>query len=340
MTQQKQSGGSGSTNIQVATVQVGLGYEDVRAIARDVFDQNFAALAQQAGDVAAERAESIRDEIVDRLAREGTSADNFSHVGKQVALLDAQKGFAVSGDEELKQVLVDAVIGLAGEPERSLKSIVLQESIKIIASLTPDQLRLLATIFVIRHVSFNGSSSLSALLSEYQKHIDFSVGQLSVTQGALRHLEYLGCGKTSISSASLYGIVSENYPGLISKGYLESELLAAFSPDPLPFAGVMRCLRDPSRLQVAAVNNRVVDEKSAGWTEHQAAIAKLKLTENLIEEAVFDAEVRTISPEAAYLADIWRDEHLDGFELTSVGIAIGHTYAVAHGLTADLSIWL
>lgn len=340
MTQQKQSGGSGSTNIQVATVQVGLGYEDVRAIARDIFDQNFAALAQQAGDVAAERAESIRDEIVDRLARKGTSADNFSHVEKQVALLDAQKGFAMSGDEELKQVLVDAVLGLAGEPERSLKSIVLQESIKIIASLTPDQLRLLATIFVVRHVNFAGSSSLPALLSEYQKHIDFSVGQLSVTQGALRHLEYLGCGKTSISSASLYAIASGDYPGLISKGYLEPELMAAFSPDPFPVAGVMRCLRDPGRLQIAAVNNRVVDEKSTGWTEHQAAIAKLKLAENLIEEATFDAEVRSISPEAAYLADIWRDQHLDRFELTSVGIAIGHTYAVAHGLTADLSIWL
>lgn len=340
MTQQKQSGGSGSTNIQVATVQVGLGYEDVRAIARDVFDQNFAALAQQAGDVAGKRAETIRDEIVERLEQEGKSADNFSHVEKQVALLDAQKGYALSGDAELKKILVDSVVSLSHEPERSLKSIVLQESIKVVASLTPDQLRILAAIFVIRHVSFGGASSLSGLFSEYHKHLGIAVGGMNVTVGALRHLEYLGCGKTSLSVAGLYAIVSGHYQGLVSQGYLETDLLASFSPDPLPPSGVIRCLRDPTRLQIAAVNNDVLDGKSPSWTEHQKTVAKEKLTGNLIDEAAFNLEAQSISPESAYLTDVWKDQDLGKFELTSVGIAIGHTYATARGLTADLSIWL
>lgn len=340
MTQQKQSGGSGSTNIQVASVHVGLGYEDVRAIARDVFEQNFATLAQQAEDVASKRAETIRDEIVDRLTAKGAGADSFSHVEKQVALLDAQRGYALSGDDELKQVLVDAVVGLSAETERSLKSIVLQESIKAVSSLTPEQLRLLAAIFVVKHVSFGNVSSLTSLFKEFDKHVDFSVGGLIASAGALRHLEYVGCGKTSLSSASLHSIVSLNYQGLISRGHSEEELSSAFAPESFPPGGVMRCLRDPARVQIAALNNRVLDEKSHGWSPHQKEIARQKLAENLIDEAAFEIEVRAISPEAEYLFEVWTSQNLNAFELTSVGIAIGHTYATARGFIADLSIWL
>lgn len=340
MTQQKQSGGSGSTNVQIASVQVGLGYEDVRSIARDIFDQNFAVLTQQAGDVAAARAAEIRDEIVGRLSSAGLSADGFSQVEKQVALLEAQKGFAVSGDEELKKVLVDAVLSLSAAPERSLKSIVLQESVKIVSSLTPDQLKALSAIFAVRHVSFGGTNTLTELFGAYQKHINFSVGQLDITEGSLRHLEYLGCGKTSLSEAGLYPILTGNFPGLISAGYAEADLRTAFSPDPFPPVGVVHCLRDPTKLQIAALNKKVLEARSSSWTPHQKMVAAEKLQENLLSESAVEAEVKSISPEAAHLWSAWSDRKLKAFELTSVGIAIGHTCLSANGMDADLAIWL
>ena len=283
MTHQKQSGGSGSTNVQVASINVGLGYEDVRSIARDIFEQNFANLAKQAGEIAGARAEEIRDEIIDRLSKSDVDPDNFSHVEKQIALMDAQKAYALSGDEELRQVLVDAVIGIAPEKERSLKSIVLQESIKVVPSLTAPQLRILATVFIIRHVNLASPDSLKALFEQYLRYAELSLGDLDVTAGYLRHLEYLGCGKTSISSVALYGLMQASYPGLISQGYERDELFAAFQPDAFPSGGVMPCFRNPELMQIAAKDSNVLDLKSGSWSAHQKNIAAEKLSSNLID---------------------------------------------------------
>ncbi len=62
---QEQRGGMGSTNIQIIH-NPGLTVEDVRAVAKGVFEENFAKLRDEAGATAAARAEEIREEFIQR----------------------------------------------------------------------------------------------------------------------------------------------------------------------------------------------------------------------------------------------------------------------------------
>lgn len=335
---QQQKGGYGSTNIQIDTVVTGLSYSDVREIASGLFRDNFANLMAEARSAAATRAEEIRDEIIGKLELDPKSnPESFSQVEKQVMLLEAQKAYAVSGDEELKSLLVHAVVNASSAPERSKKFIVIGESIKIAPLLTKNQIKALGIAFAIRFVNF-GQNSLCDLFDVYVRSINLNLPEIDLTAGDIRHMEYLGCGSMGISSLSMWDLLNGDYHGLLSLGFSAEQLKVAFAPDPVPLP--MRvCPRDVTKLEIATHREDQIDKTP--WNINQKAIAKQKIKENLIDEQTAISEIEINSQLAGYLYKQWSESNLNNFALTSTGIAIGYTYIAERVPNlADLDIWL
>lgn len=336
MTQQ-QKGGSGSTNIQIGVVSTGLTYSDVRDIATDLFRENFAHLAAAAKDAAESRASEIRDEIIERLEKDKRADPQaFSQVEKQVILLEAQKAYALSGDDELREILVKAVIDASSAPERSKKSIVLGEAVKIAPLLTKNQIKALGIAFSIRFVHYC-TVNLNSLFDTYLKSINLVDKLIDLSAGDIRHMEYLGCGTLGIGGLEFYDILKTDYHGLICAGFTHEELQASFSPEAIPLP-IRNCHRDHSKFEIATDRQDHID--ATAWSAHQKTVAKVKIQERPIDEQSIRLELERHSDLAVYLYDQWSETSLKHFQLTSAGIAIGHTYISDRIQIGDLDVWL
>ncbi|USU13192.1 hypothetical protein NF701_04975 [Sphingomonadaceae bacterium OTU29THOMA1] len=339
MTSQDQKGGSGSTNIQIASVTTGLSYADVRDIAADLFERNFADLTAFAQQTARSRAEEIRDEILARLESDPKARpDTFNQVEKQIYLLEAQKAYALSGDDDLKSLLVNAIVGVSDTPERSKRSIVLGESIRVAPLLTPNQLRSLGASFAIWKVNF-GVSSLEELFTRYATAIDLQNHDIEVTPGDILHLQYLGCGIEGTHQLKMDTLLRGDYPMLLQLGYSTEELRAAYFPETIPMNVIRPAMRDGTRLEIAIRRSANFDDVT-GLTTRQVETSKRLLSERLIDADRLQEELTAMGGKARYLYDRWASSSLADFRLTSVGIAIGHTFVAERLAVPSLDIFL
>lgn len=336
---QQQKSGAGSINIQIETVSTGLTYNDVKGIASDLFKENMAKLVAVAKDVAEARAEEIRNEIFAEIEKQKqVDPQSFSQVEKQIILIEAQKSYAISGDAELKNLLVKAVVSASSAPERSMKSITLGEAVKIAPLLTNNQIKFLGMVFAIRYVNFFKPENINELFDLYLHVINLTEKHISLTAGDVRHLEYLGCGTMGLASISFYDILKADYSGLLCAGFSHEELQAAFHPEPVP--QIMRiCHRDASRWEIATHRQNLLDVFPL--LPNQRAVAKQKIQERLIDEKNVIAELEKHSEISAYLYKQWSEFRMGNFQITSVGVAIGYAY-IAERVSdlADLNIWL
>ncbi len=325
---QSQRGGIGSQNVQVGTVHVGLSYSEIKALALDLWNANFPILQKTAFEKANERAEEIREEIMRKIAEKGEeAAKSFSHPEKQVALVEAQKSYAISGDEELKAMLAASVANLAGEAERSIKSIVISEAIKTMPNLTKRQLRVLATTLVVRHYALNSYATIELWLDGIKRLLGGNVNDVICSLGDLRHIQYVGCGSVSIRGLEFYGMFEINYPAFISKGYSVDEMAAAFGDWPIPSDALCECLNDPKKIQIAALNKPILLQKFGDWPPEKLQIAEKKLVERLMQNHEINNRISQINSDGKHFVDFWSsDPGIRNLELTSVGIAVAHTY--------------
>ncbi len=344
MTEQNQSGGMGSTNTQIAHVSIGMSYSDVRDIATDVFNANFLALKGEANDTSELRRAELVDAIIDRLKNENIhELAGFAHPEKQIALFEAQKAFALSGDSVLKSMLVDTIAKLAQEPERSLKSIVLQEAIKTMPSLTPRQVSVLAVSFLIRSVAFNGAGTLGIYFQKIKEGLGETASTLEASDGDFRHLEFTRCGVVELGDISLQEVLRRTYPGIVSAGVADEVVQAKFSDVGVPNNGIMPSLWGSGKYQIAAVNEHVLDIKSNhyNWTAEQKSAALELLTSSPLDDETLKNAICGISDFASRLYHFWADTNLSSLKLSSVGIAVAHTFCVSNGLDlADLDVWI
>jgi hypothetical protein len=334
---QQQKGGSGSTNIQIGTLSTGLTYSDVRTIAAEIFEQNFAHLSMAAKETANQRAEEMREDVLSELQKGSSDPSSFSQVEKQVALLEAQKAYALSGDDELKEMLVRAVVEVSKSPERSKKSIVMSEAIKVAPLLTPEQLRTLGLVFSVAQVNFK-AASLEDLFSQYAITINLAKARLGVTVGDLRHLEYAGCGSVGLTGIIWDKLFRTDYTGLIQRGFskevADERLIGVVPPPP-----VRRSVRTPGLLEFAF--HRIADiDNVVPWSTSQKELVKNFMNEHLMTEDEIRSEIMEVGGDASYLFGQWTELHLSQFKLTSVGIAVGYTFIAQHTPLSDIEIWL
>lgn len=344
---QNQDVGSGATAIQaggsVTVVNVGVTSSEARQIALDVAKATFYELTGAAKEIASVRVEEITDQVIKKLEKDFPAGlQKAKDPDFQYALYTVQKEYARNGDKELGDLLVDLLVDRSKQDQRDILQIVLNESLSTAPKLTNSQLAALAVIFLFKYTQ-NHSVGNHQLLGEYlDKYVLQFIQKLSKNSAGYQHLEFAGCGSILIGS-TLEEVLGNNYQGLFVKGFDQSELANRAISVGLDSRLFIPCLNDQSKLQVKSLNKDGAEkylETSGVSQEDRAKILGLfdigKMSPSEIKDKVI-----TIRPYMAQLFEVWNDSEMQSFNLTSVGMAIGHANIKRFiGEFASLAIWI
>ncbi|WP_419742414.1 LPO_1073/Vpar_1526 family protein [Paraclostridium dentum] len=273
---QEQKGGKESTNIQVANVNnfQGIGYNDVKCICRDLFEQNFITLKNEALEVVQERIEIFNNKYIDKLIDE--KIENISELKKpdmQFVLYEAQKSYARNGGNNLLEILVSILAERTKESNESLLNLNYNEALTIIPKITSEQMDLLTLVFLLRYTC-NNSVKCEETLKSYLKTYILPFSDISnIKNSTLKYMTYLGCGNVLVGD-KLELILSKTYPEVFENKNIKQYMI------------------------------------------------------NLV-------------PEIGKVFGIWDGSELHCFDLTSIGILIGHAnLKMKTGINPNLSIWI
>jgi len=348
-----QTGGSGSTNIQVEHMNVhGLSATEARQIALDVFNANFYKLSEEAAQLAARRAEEMIDKFLSELESQSPeSVNNMNDPDLQYVLFNAQMEYARSGDEELGDRLVQLLIERTKEKERTLKQIVLNEAMTVLPKLTESQMNILTFAFLNKRLIFQGVLSHPQLITSLTKYVTPFLISPIPSENDFLHLEYLGCVELErLATNELGATYRTGYSGLFSKGF-NMETLRGYIPEYGPDIDLtekiktllIRCLNNSELFQLNAVRQDALEIKAKDLQLSETVIGQLTSLHNnhLMTEQEVEAHLEKDYPDYAVMRDLWKNTYLNGLSLTTVGIALAHANLKNKtDITGGLEIWI
>jgi hypothetical protein len=324
----EQSGGAGSFNAQagrdVVVNNPGITAADAIEIAEGVFWKNFLAMGGTAEQVLRERVERFIRDFVGRLQAENPlGLSSMADPDMLKTLYTAQEGYASSGEDDLEGALIDLLVDRAGQQERNLKTLVLNQAIATVPKLTRQQRASLAVIFFVRSSRYVGPLKLSSFYTYTKRYLAPFVEQLSVTYSDFGYMQYAGVGALGLASVLLGDAFYQSGSGYFTKGFRREEV-----PTPLiPFLDdsevFIPCLRDPERLQINARESSEVNALSVA--KNIPELVEYEDHGRMFEQDIRDDLVAQI-PSLELLFSLWKADSMGfaHFDLTAVGIAIGH----------------
>lgn len=348
---QEQNGGEASQNLQAGrdiVIASSLDVATVREIALDVYKANFMDLGQTAADIAFTRAERLTNDFLSSLGKKSPDAlQNTSEPDVRRTIYNAQAEFACSGEEDLRGMLVDLLVARTQRPERDVMALALNEAVSAAPRLTRNQRAALAVMFVIGHTAYMGKLDLSAFFSNFERNLSPFVDLVPTKDSDYQHLASVGVATSGLGLAtqSFAARISRSNPEFFRNGYskelLESNLHAsALLSDRNVF---IPALRDPANMQLSARANRdptslaTFDGKYSAVTGMVAELGNGDLMAEQTVRTDFIARLPMLEP----LVELWDTAQIRRMNLTSTGIAIGHTlWAETTGDEAGLGIWL
>lgn len=344
---QKQNAGDNSTNLQGQQVIVnqGISYSDAKEIANDVFKANFIALKQEAAIIAQERAEEVTEKVMAQISKRHPESINlFETPALQDALFTVQKQYAISGDKDLGDLLVDILVDRAAAPKRNMVQIVLDESLSIAPKLTLEQFDTLTLNFLLIRTRRLDAGNYEGLLTHFRKRIVPFIENLSDKNSDYTHAEYLGCGHVRAGDyGQLEGNLRTTYKAFFSNGFSEEELKEKVG-ERINLQGlIIRCFHDNEKLQIGVLDDETLENiASKNGLENETKQKLKQLFESSTKPANEVKKMLTDAiPEMERIFETWDKSPFNKFELTSVGIAIAHAnYRRKIGDTMDLSIWI
>ncbi len=347
---QKQEAGNGSTNLQCQSIVIhkGINYVDAKEIALDVYKANFIQLGNEAAVLATRRATELIDDFLQKLKYDDENAlVSMNSPGMQIAIYEAQKQYAKTGDKNLEELMVDILVERAGTSERNLKQIVLDESLSVVSKLTTEQMDALSINFLIVKTSNPNLGSLEALCTYVAKQIVPFLAELTETSSCYEHLEYAGCGSV-IHVGSLLSIERffiNSYSGLFSKGFSEARFKSETGMIEKFQELTTRCLhcRETENYQLNAVNIVAIEGLLKKLDIDEETKFKIIALHN--NSTMSEAEVKeyllSICPKLESLFSLWNNSSISKFSLTTVGVAIAQAnYRRRTGVKLNLETWV
>ena len=344
----KQEGGDESTNLQAQSITInhGISYKDAKDIAIDVYKSNYLQLSQDAAAIATERATKLTEHFLARLKAENEQAlQSMREPSMQMALYNAQKAYATTGDNDLEEVLVNILVERAAQDKRTLKQIILDESLIVAPKLTFEQMDALTLNFLISKTRNPRLVNIEALTNYLRNEIVPFIASLQIKSSAFEHLQYAGCG--SIMEAThilpIEQIFRDTYKGLFSKGGNKDEYKDFLEDPNLGPQLVTQCLRFPNLFQIRAVSDDAVDEicKKNNFQSEINQKAKELLEMHTMSQQEVKEDILRLCPETEKLFEAWEKTNISKFTLTTVGIAIARANLKRRaGIEIDLGIWI
>jgi hypothetical protein len=344
-TKQQQESGDNSQNIQAQTInQYGLSYRDVKAIVEDETNAKFREFLDIANIAAKERDDYITNSVLEKIQNTNPLLlEAFKEPSMKAALYSAQKGYVISGEKEVGDLLVDILVDRANQQERDLKQIVLDESLEVVPKLTLNQLDTLTLIFLLKYSTKQGINNLESFKSYLEIWLKPFTVNLSKESSCYQHLEYCNCGSMSVASITIEEIFMQNYKGLFRNGSSREEFERSYG-DLLNFGDMLiPGLHNKNHLIVRVMNDEFLRTEATNQNLTEENIAKLKQfydnTPMPINEV--KAWIETQGEFMKTLIDYWNESEMKSMTLTSVGISIAQAnFRKKTGITIDLSIWI
>jgi hypothetical protein len=342
---QQQEAGDNSANYQAQTInQYGLSYRDTKEIAEDVVKVKFIEFQNIANQAAKERDEYITNSVLEKLQNSNPHLlEAFKEPSMQSALYSAQKGFVISGEKEVGDLLVDILVDRANQQERDLKQIVLDESLEVVPKLTLNQLDTLTLIFLLKYSSNKNINSLESFKSYLEVWLKPFTVNLSKESSCYQHLEYCNCGSISAASIRIEEIFMQTHKGLFCTGSTKEEFEHSYG-DLLNFGDMLiPGLHKTNHLIVRAMNDEFLRTEASNQNLTEENIVKLKqfYDNTPMQPDEVKSYLETQGEFMKTLIASWNESKMKNMTLTTVGISIAQAnFRKKTGITIDLSLWI
>jgi hypothetical protein len=309
----------------------GVTAEQAREISLEVYRANAIELTGVAAREAAARAEQLIETFLAKLqADKPEGMQSIAQPDMQWTLYRAQREFARSGEEELQNVLVDLLVDRAGQEDRTLEAIVLNEAIGAVSKLTDAQRRAIAVCFVCQYSSrLARPESLDAFYEHIQRDIVPLATGLPWGAFSYQHIEYVGAGGVSSTRVSFVEAFASSHEGWFTRGFTAADVPTEFrSKFVLEDPNLLtRCFRDASRLQLSTLQTQDVEGYCAqpGFDDALEPMQRLHAM-GAMDIAEIEEDLLSRCPELDQLKRAWEGSDLGRLTLTTVGMAVGHAY--------------
>jgi hypothetical protein len=345
---QKQESGDSSTNLQGQTINItqGISYSDAKEIALDVFKTNFPKLSDEAAEKVFSRVEEFTVNFLEKLIHKGKLLiNNLNDPGIQVSLLEAQKGYAKTGDKDLEDLLIDILVERTSITERNIDQIVLEESLQIASKLTAENMDALTINFLVLQTRKQNMTSLDNLKKYFEIEILPFLLTLSSDSSCYEHIEYSGCGSIMIIGTrnSIESIFKKNYKGLFCKGFDNENFIKEIGDLSEYNSLIIQSLHHPEKLQINALDESTLNElaNKLGLSKEKHTKLVTFFNQNLMEDSDVKELIKRLVPGTDILFELWDNSKLSKLTLTTVGISIAQAnFRRRTGIKLDLSTWI
>lgn len=139
------------------------------------------------------------------------NSPDFQYISKQ-ATISASRSSSVELHKNLSLLLVQRI----NNDSEDLKRIVYNESIKTLAKLTQNQLKILTLCFLVKRTKLNGLTNFNQFIQYLEQRIKPFI-DFKKTNAEFEHLVYTSCASISIAGHDLLGLFKGNYPEIFKE---------------------------------------------------------------------------------------------------------------------------
>ncbi len=203
-------------NVQVVHNH-GISLSDLKEVVNVLMREHMPALKAEAAATARENAEEFCKTFEEKLAPQipYINPKNFADPDIQSSIHDAVLNSAKKGQNAHAELLASALIHRLKEAPESYPSLVCAEAIKIIPSLTANQISFLTLAVFLLSTKINSANSLQDLLPLATAVYEMCVDSYPILESEKGYLQYKGCiSVNQFSGGSYLEIMKSNYPFL------------------------------------------------------------------------------------------------------------------------------
>lgn len=175
-------------------------------IAEELIDKKLPALTAEAQRQFTDRQDELTKNVIDAIAaNQPELLSRLREARVQIALGNAQRGFAESGDADLRIILSELVIETIKEESRTHRDLILRQSIDIASKLTSKQLNALAVLMLLQNTHFPDTHGARGLLRSVTSAYSHYVGAIPSKAGEYSYIASVGCGTEAQLTAEFFG---------------------------------------------------------------------------------------------------------------------------------------
>lgn len=205
-------------NVQIVH-QHGLSLSELKEVVEILMRDHLPALKAEAAATARANAEEFCKTFEDRLAPQISNIHpkNFANPDVQSSIHDAVLNSAKKGENAHPDLLADTLILRLQEPPESYPSLVASEAIRVIPSLTSNQISFLTLAVFLLTTKMNTAVSMADLAPFAQLVFGICENEYKINGSERGYLQFKGCiSINQFSGGSYLDVMKSNYPFLSS----------------------------------------------------------------------------------------------------------------------------